>query len=190
MLIATIFIITYNAKTVKAALNQVEESQKSRTQEESLNLYPLRRDLLKIVESGDASSIGDIGVDIELLLPKSLDAYKDYVSIQKSYDDAVFKKQALEDVITSNEWVDENSLVLAKRINDECTDEDVFDGRVEPFSGIGGNIFNPDTGEKEYADWDDLNAKSVLLNGARKDAYLKLRGSMKEEIVASLKPLN
>lgn len=38
MLIAAIIIIVCNAKTVKAALKQVEESQRAREQEENLNL--------------------------------------------------------------------------------------------------------------------------------------------------------
>jgi len=188
MLIATIIIIAYNAKTVKAALRQVEESQKSRKQEESLNLYPLRRDLLKIVESDDPKSIRDIKVDIELLLPGSFDAYMEYVAIKDSYDEAVLKKTLLEDAITSHEGVNEDSLMLARRVLGDCSDEDVLEGRVEAFSGIGGYVFNPNTEEREYVDWDDCNSKVSSLLAASDDAYDRLRGAMKSEIVSSLKP--
>ena len=187
MLIATIVIIAYNARTVTAALKQVEESQKTRAQEVSLGLYPLRRDLLKTVEGRDAASIGDIGVDIELLLPGSLEAYREYIDIQESYDDAVFKKRLFEDDVTSYERVDEQGLLLARRIKGECSDEDVLEGRVGPFSGMRGFVFNPDTEEEECLDWDDLDAKTKTLKAASEEAYGKLRSSLKAEIAASLK---
>ena len=47
------------------------------------------------------------------------------------------------------------TLLLTRRIKGECSDEDVLEGRVGPFPGMHGSVFNPDAEEEERLGWDD-----------------------------------
>ena len=187
MAVATIALVYWNSKTVKAALGQITESEKLRRQDEGLALYPLRRDLLKVIDARDFDSLMASSLDFEFLLPGSFELYDRCMSLNSELGECRWKVGCLEDAIRSALDDPENDLVFAKRVMGAVTEEEALSGTVKPFSGIPWYFENPMTGERELLEWGELDGRIDALSSERDVFLAKLRASAKAEIEESIR---
>lgn len=184
--LASFILIIFNLKTIKAANLQIEESKAARIQNKNLNLYPMRKELLETVQRARWEKVPELSVDISLLLPDCLSKYETYREIQGELSNWEYVKKALEDFVVQSGDISESDFPTDWIHCRDTTNEKVFSNAVNPFQGITGQVYDPETGEKKLYNWDKVDKRVSRYSKELHDAYdnllLAIRGEIKESL--------
>ena len=177
--IATFIMICANFKTVRAAKRQYE-----------LGLYPLRRNVLQTLDSGNSQAVRELAPDIEFLFGREAqESFRDYMKLDGEIDALHRRMWLLEENIMARDDDDPEKADLANldRFAYLRPPKEYDEDKRRILKSSGARVFNPDTMKEEFVFWKDLDDEINALQGPRDEARSALRSKIMAEIAESLR---
>lgn len=177
--IATLAVIYVNFKTVRAAQRQYE-----------VGLYPLRRNVLQTLDSGNHQAIRELAPDIEFLFGREAqESFQEYVRLDREIGGFYTWRRLLEESVMNRDDDDPEKADLEEleHWSGIMPLEQYHEKKERILMGVSARVFNPDTMEAEFVNWEDLTGKINALQGPWDEARIALRFKIMAEIAESLR---